>query len=192
MRIISGDYKGRRLKAVPGSGTRPTSDKIRESMFNMIGPFFDGGRSLDLYGGSGALTIEGLSRGIDEATIIDADAKAIETIKENLQSLKLDDRTEVFRNDSYRALKALRKRDIKFRYVFLDPPYKKQKIEKEIEFLVEHDLLESKAMIVTEHDANLALPDQIGTCKLLKHEKYNSTTAVTIFVNEEEGTIIDE
>jgi 16S rRNA (guanine966-N2)-methyltransferase len=192
MRIISGDFKGRRLKAVPGTGTRPTSDKIRESMFNIVGPFFDGGRSLDLYGGSGALTIEGLSRGIDEATIIDADAKAIETIKENLESLKLDERTEVFRNDSYRALKALRKRDIKFRYVFLDPPYKKQKIEKEIGFLVEHGLLDSKAMIVTEHDAKLDLPDQIGTCKLLKHEKYNSTTAVTIFVNEEEGTTIDE
>ncbi|WP_349410389.1 16S rRNA (guanine(966)-N(2))-methyltransferase RsmD [Pseudalkalibacillus sp. SCS-8] len=183
MRIISGELKGRRLKSVPGSGTRPTSDKIRESIFNMIGPFFEGGISLDLYGGSGALSIEALSRGVERAILVDVEPKAIETIKENVAALDLEERVEVFRNDAYRALKALRKRDIKLRYVFLDPPYKKQKIQKEIEFLAEHELLEPKAMIVAEHDARLQLPDEIGSCKLMKYEQYNSTTAVTIFVN---------
>ncbi|MGM7701051.1 16S rRNA (guanine(966)-N(2))-methyltransferase RsmD [Pseudalkalibacillus sp. Hm43] len=192
MRIISGDFKGRRLKAVPGTGTRPTSDKIRESIFNVIGPFFEGGRSLDLYGGSGALSIEALSRGVEQATIVDAEPKAIETIKENIQTFDVVDRVEVFRNDAYRALKALRKREIRFRYVFLDPPYRKQKIAKEIEFLVEHHLLESQALIVAEHDAKLRLPEQIGTCKMHKHEQYNSTTAVTIFVNEDERTMTHE
>ncbi|WP_408010868.1 16S rRNA (guanine(966)-N(2))-methyltransferase RsmD [Pseudalkalibacillus sp. A8] len=188
MRIISGEFKGRKLKSVPGSGTRPTSDKIRESIFNIIGPYFDGGMSLDLYGGSGALTIEGLSRGIDRAILVDVDPKAVETIKDNLQSFDMSsNRVEVFRNDSYRALKALRKRGIQFRYVFLDPPYKKQKIKKEVEFLMENGLLEPAAMIVCEHDAVLKLPDEIGTCYRLKHEQYNSTTAVTIYSNEIEG-----
>ncbi len=187
MRIISGEFKGRKLKSVSGSGTRPTSDKIRESIFNIIGPYFDGGMSLDLYGGSGALTIEGLSRGVDKAIIVDVDSKAVEAINYNLQSLDLSNRVEVFRNDSYRALKALRKRDAQFTYVFLDPPYKKQKIKKEIEFLMEYGLLESAAMIVCEHDAVLKLPEEIGTCYRLKHEQYNSTTAVTIYRNEIEG-----
>ncbi|MCF6136988.1 16S rRNA (guanine(966)-N(2))-methyltransferase RsmD [Pseudalkalibacillus berkeleyi] len=192
MRIISGDLKGRKIKAVPGTGTRPTSDKIRESIFNMIGPFFNGGQSLDLYGGSGALTIEGVSRGIEQSIIIDVDSKAIDTIKENVKSLNLDQQIDIFKNDSYRALKALRKREMKFKYVFLDPPYKKQKIQKEIEYLAEHHLLEPQALIVTEHDAKLILPEQISTLKIMKHEKYNSTTAVTIYVNENEGTEIDE
>ncbi|WP_261133878.1 16S rRNA (guanine(966)-N(2))-methyltransferase RsmD [Bacillus sp. Marseille-Q3570] len=187
MRIISGEFKGRKLKAVPGSGTRPTSDKIRESIFNIIGPYFEGGTSLDLYGGSGALTIEGMSRGIEKAIIIDVDPKAVETIKENLHTLGLDDRVEVFRNDSYRALKALRKRGAKFSYVYLDPPYRKQKIKKEIEFLKENELLEPNAVIVTEHDAMLELPEQIAGCVCFKHEQYNSTTAVTIYTNETEG-----
>ncbi|WP_221564066.1 16S rRNA (guanine(966)-N(2))-methyltransferase RsmD [Alkalihalobacillus sp. TS-13] len=192
MRIISGEFKGRKVKAVPGSGTRPTSDKIRESIFNIIGPYFEGGTSLDLYGGSGALTIEGMSRGMAKAIVIDVDPKAVETIKENLDTLDLNDRVEVFRNDSYRALKALRKRRIKFSYVFLDPPYKKQKIKKEIEFLKENELLEPAAVIVTEHDAMLKLPEQIAGCVCLKHEQYNSTTAVTIYTNETEGEELHE
>ncbi len=184
MRVISGNQKGRRLKAVPGTGTRPTTDKIRESIFNMVGPYFDGGMSLDLYGGSGALTIEGLSRGIKQAVIVDMDPKAIETIKENLRLCKLMDDVEVYRNDAKRALKALQKRDISFRYVYLDPPYKKQKIEAEIEWLSKADLLEDNALIIVEHDAKVGLSDHIGTCKKIKAEKYNNTTAVSIYISE--------
>ena len=84
MRIVSGDFGGRPLKAVPGNATRPTTDKVKEALFNMIGPYFDGGRSLDLYAGSGGLSIEGVSRGIDEAVLVDRQYAAIKTIKENI------------------------------------------------------------------------------------------------------------
>ena len=70
MRIISGEFRGRRLNAVPGMATRPTTDKVKESLFNIIGPYFEGGTSIDLYGGSGGLSIEAVSRGIDHATLI--------------------------------------------------------------------------------------------------------------------------
>jgi 16S rRNA (guanine966-N2)-methyltransferase len=184
MRVISGERKGRKLKAVPGTGTRPTTDKIRESIFNMVGPYFDGGVSLDLYGGSGALTIEGISRGIKNGIIVDVDPKAVATIRENLRLCDYIDDVEVYRNDSKRAMKALQKRDIKFRHVYLDPPYKKQRIVTEIEVLSESDLLERNAMIIVEHDSSLTLPDHIKTCRVIKAEKYNSTTSVTIYRNE--------
>ena len=81
MRVVSGDFGGRRLKAVPGVKTRPTTDKVKESIFNMIGPYFDGGMSLDLFAGSGGLSIEAVSRGIDTAVLVDKQRQAIQQLK---------------------------------------------------------------------------------------------------------------
>ncbi|RBN41004.1 16S rRNA (guanine(966)-N(2))-methyltransferase RsmD, partial [Priestia megaterium] len=92
MRVVAGLYKGHALKAVPGYSTRPTTDKVKEAIFNMIGPFFEGGTALDLFGGSGGLGIEALSRGIDKVIFVDRDGKAIQTIKANLASCRLEDR----------------------------------------------------------------------------------------------------
>src|SRR6476620_7456044 len=102
MRIISGNKKGLPLKAVPGKGTRPTTDKVKESIFNMIGPYFDGGNGLDLYAGSGGLGIEGLSRGLDSVIFVDQDKKAIQTIHDNLTFTKLDGMAEVYRTEADR------------------------------------------------------------------------------------------
>lgn len=88
MRIIAGEYGGRRLKAVPGMKTRPTTDKVKEAMFNMIGPYFNGGKSLDLFAGSGGLSIEAVSRGITTATLIDHQYQAIKTIRDNIAVTK--------------------------------------------------------------------------------------------------------
>ena len=77
MRVVSGNYKGKGLKAVPGNSTRPTTDKVKEAMFNMIGPYFDGGIGLDLFAGSGGLGIEALSRGLDKVIFVDRDAKSL-------------------------------------------------------------------------------------------------------------------
>src|SRR5690554_4170395 len=99
MRVISGKQKSLHLKAVPGQSTRPTTDKVKESIFNMIDPYFDGGAMLDLYGGSGSIAIEALSRGMKEAVIIDHDKKAIETIYENLNKTKLEDKAQIYRTD---------------------------------------------------------------------------------------------
>lgn len=180
MRIIAGDFKGRPLTAVPGKGTRPTTDKVRESIFNIIGPYFDGGTVLDLYAGTGGLGIEALSRGIAKAVFIDIDPKAITVIKENISSFKLDNQVEVFRTDSHRALKALTKRELQFDLVFLDPPYAKQKIAEEIQLLQDFNLLAPGAQIVTEHDASVVLPESIGTFAKVRFVTYGDTT-VSIF-----------
>lgn len=114
MRVVSGSAKGRPLKAVPGTGTRPTTDKVKEALFSMIGPYFDGGVALDLFAGSGGLGIEALSRGMDKAVFIDMESKSIDVIKENLRKTGLEGQAEVFRNDAGRALKVLAKRGALF------------------------------------------------------------------------------
>jgi len=180
MRVVSGTLKGRTVKAVKGANTRPTSDKIKESIFNIIGPYFDGGNALDLFGGSGNLAIEALSRGIDRAILVDRDNGALATIRSNIQELGLDDRTEVYRNDAFKALKALTKRDIAFDLVFLDPPYKGQKITEIMAFIHEHGLLNPDGIIMAECLKEDALPEAVGDIRQVRREIYG-ITAITIY-----------
>ena len=180
MRVISGKQKGLNLKAVPGQSTRPTTDKVKESIFNMIGPYFDGGAMLDLYGGSGSVAIESLSRGMDRAVIIDHDKKAIATIYDNLRKSRLEDLAEVYRTDTLRALKVLVKKEEHFHLIFLDPPYHNQRLDKEIKWIAEYQLLAAEGRLVVEHDARVALQESYGDIKKLKEEKYGDTT-ISIF-----------
>ncbi|MER2180593.1 MAG: RsmD family RNA methyltransferase, partial [Desemzia incerta] len=108
MRVITGEYGGRRLKAVPGESTRPTTDKIKESLFNMIGPYFDGGNCLDLFAGSGGLAIEAVSRGMDKAVLIDKAPAAIKVIQENIAVTKEEEKFKVIRGDAARVIKNLK------------------------------------------------------------------------------------
>lgn len=180
MRVVSGICKGRSLKAVPGMSTRPTTDKVKEAIFNMIGPYFNGGVGLDLFGGSGGLGIEALSRGLDHVIFVDRDAKAVQTIRKNLEICEFDKKAEVFRNDAERAIKAIIKRNLKFSYIFLDPPYKLQKLTALIAIIDDQNLLEENGVIVAEHDARTVLPDKIGALTKTKYEVYG-ITAISIY-----------
>ncbi|MBT2654247.1 16S rRNA (guanine(966)-N(2))-methyltransferase RsmD [Bacillus sp. ISL-18] len=182
MRVVSGICKGRPLKAVPGNTTRPTTDKVKEALFNMIGPYFDGGAGLDLFAGSGGLGIEGLSRGLEKVIFIDRESKAIHVIQENIKACKFEDRSEVYRNDADRALKALIKRGISFDYIFLDPPYKKQQLVSLMEKMDQQDLVKPDGVIVCEHSFDVELPQIVGRFNQIKHEKYG-IIAVTIYSN---------
>ncbi|ASS75708.1 16S rRNA (guanine(966)-N(2))-methyltransferase RsmD [Tumebacillus algifaecis] len=163
MRVISGDCKGRRLKAVPGNNTRPTTDKVKESMFNIIGPYFDGGWALDLFAGSGGLGIEALSRGIEKAIFLDTDHKAMATVRENVTSLGLTSRAEIYKNDARRALDQLAGRGLQFDLVFLDPPYKQVQLYEELITKMQAlQLLNDRAYIIAEHHADVELPDAYG------------------------------
>lgn len=175
MRVVSGDKKGLSLKAVPGTTTRPTTDKVKEAIFNMIGPYFDGGIGLDLFGGSGGLGIEALSRGLQSMIFVDRDGKAIRTIKENLNSCKLTDRAEVYRNDAERALKAIEKRELHFDLIMLDPPYKAQKLLHLMEEIQKRHLLKEEGIIMAEHENNVELPEVIGKLHRVKKEVYGLT-----------------
>jgi 16S rRNA (guanine966-N2)-methyltransferase len=185
MRVISGSARGRSLKAVPGMSTRPTTDKVKESVFSMIGPYFDGGLVLDLFAGTGGLGIESLSRGMEKAIFIDMEKKSIDTVLHNLEVSGLKDKAEVYRNDAGRALKLLAKRGLKFDLVFLDPPYKMKIIAELITVMEEQELLLPQVRIVVEHDAGDVLADSIGTLQLKKRAEYGET-AVTIYERIEE------
>jgi 16S rRNA (guanine(966)-N(2))-methyltransferase RsmD len=117
MRIVAGVYGGRRIQAPPGKATRPTSDRVREALFSIIGPL-DGARVLDLFAGSGALGIEALSRGAAEAVFVDNDPRAVTAVEQNVETLGANGR--VHRRDAFAWLKAA---DTTFDLVFADPPY---------------------------------------------------------------------
>ena len=121
MRIIAGTHRGHRIAAPKGLDTRPTSDRVRESAFNLIGPV-DGASVLDLFAGSGAMGLEALSRGAASATFVEADRRAAETIDENLAKLRLTG-ARIVRDDAVRALAAEASAGRKYDLVLVDPPY---------------------------------------------------------------------
>jgi 16S rRNA (guanine(966)-N(2))-methyltransferase RsmD len=188
MRVVSGKWKGRQLKAVPGMNTRPTTDKVKEAVFNIIGPYFDGGLALDLFGGSGSLGIEAISRGMDKAIFVDKDGKAIQTIKQNVEAFDLKEQVEVYRNDAIRALNALKKREIQFDLILLDPPYKKHHLEDLIHKISEYGLLSPTGLIMAEHSNDVKLPEQMGGFIRTRQEDYG-LTVISVYrpVRGEEG-----
>lgn len=190
MRVVSGDFKGRMLKAVPGTATRPTTDKVKEALFNMIGPYFTGGVGLDLFAGSGGLGIEALSRGLDQVIFVDRDGKAIHVINENLKSCGLEQKAEVYRNDAIRALKAIQKRKLVFDFVFLDPPYQKQQLVLLMEMIDKDGLIQQEGMVICEHSSSISLPEKIGKLVQTRNESYG-IIGITLYKMqaEDEGEV---
>ncbi|PWK12781.1 16S rRNA (guanine(966)-N(2))-methyltransferase RsmD [Tumebacillus permanentifrigoris] len=192
MRVISGEFRGRRLVAVPGQNTRPTTDKVKESMFNIIGPYFEGGTALDLFAGTGGLGIESLSRGIQQAVFIEADFKAFNVVRENIRTLGLGkDRAEVYKNDARRALDTLATRGMKFDLVFLDPPYKLTGFYEElIVKMLDLNLFEPRAYVIAEHAADVHLPDRYGNLVRWRQVSYGEISIS--FYELSEGTEVGE
>lgn len=178
MKIVSGSYGGRLLKTLEGKTTRPTSDKVRGAMFNMIGPYFEGGRVLDLYAGSGGLSIEAISRGMDAAVLVERDRRAQAIITENIQMTKETSKFQLLKMEADRALNQL---SGKFDLIFLDPPYAKEQIVADIEKLAERDLLGEEVMVVCETDKQVELPEEIACLGIWK-EKIYGISKVTVYV----------
>lgn len=175
MRVIAGRAKGHRLLAVPGRSTRPTADRVKESLFSIIGPFWNDGCVLDLFAGTGALGIEALSRGMREAVFIDQDSKAVQVIKENLRLCNFQEQAEVYRQEASRALHILAKREKRFDLVFLDPPYRLAILPALLHQLEQLSLLQEHAVVVAEHAADGKLPDRCGMLIQFRHAIYGDT-----------------
>ena len=178
MKIVSGTYGGRPLKTLEGKTTRPTSDKVRGAMFNMIGPYFDGGRVLDLYAGSGGLSIEAVSRGMEQAVLVEKDSRAQGIIASNIQMTKESHKFQLLKMEAHQALSQLQGT---FDLVFLDPPYAKEQIVADIEALAERDLLGEEVMVVCETDKAVDLPEEIACLGIWK-EKIYGISKVTVYV----------
>ena len=178
MRVIAGEYGGRKLKSLVGDNTRPTSDKIKGSIFNMIGPYFDGEKVLDLYAGSGSLAIEAVSRGASYAFCVDKNYGAIRVIQENIQMTKEIEKFKVKKMDAQKALFFFQQEKQLFDIVFLDPPYAHQNIIEEMNTMKTLGLLNEGALVVCETDISVQLPDEIEGYQLKKRQKYGRTLIV--------------
>ena len=178
MKIVSGTYGGRPLKTLEGKTTRPTSDKVRGAMFNMIGPYFDGGRVLDLYAGSGGLSIEAVSRGMEQAVLVEKDRRAQGIIASNIQMTKDSHKFQLLKMEAHQALNQLQGT---FDLIFLDPPYAKEQIVADIEALAERGLLGEEVMVVCETDKAVDLPEEIACLGIWK-EKIYGISKVTVYV----------
>ena len=178
MKIVSGIYGGRPLKTLEGKTTRPTSDKVRGAIFNMIGPYFEGGRVLDLYAGSGGLSIEAVSRGMASAVLVERDRKAQAIVAENIQMTKEVGKFQLLKMDAERALEQV---SGEFDLIFLDPPYAKEQIVADIEKMDEKELFSEDVMVVCETDKAVELPEEIGCLGIWK-EKIYGISKVTVYV----------
>ena len=180
MRVVAGKAKGRILKAVPGQNTRPTTDKVKEAIFSMIGPYFEGGYALDLFAGTGGLGIEAWSRGVEKVISIDKEKISIDIIRANVAAVGAQADFEIYRNDAARALKALAKREYKFDLILLDPPYRMTDMDNWLLDMHELQLLNEDAIIVVEHDAKINYPQQLNAFIQQKSNSYGEI-AVTIY-----------
>ena len=144
----------------------------------MIGPFFAGGRVLDLYAGSGGLSIEAISRGMDQAVLVERDRRAQAVIEANIAMTKAQDQFRLIKRDAKQVLPTLTGQ---FDLVLLDPPYAKEEIVKTIGKLQEHDLLSPEVMIVCETDKSVDLPETLGDLRLWKQKVYG-ISKVTVYV----------
>ena len=180
MRIISGEFGGRRLKAVPGQNTRPTTDKIKESLFNILGGYFDGGVMLDMYSGSGAVAIEAVSRGMDRAFLFENNRLAQKTIEQNIEITKSPEQFHLKRQNVKQGLKTIASDPAfePFKLVFMDPPYRLQEIVKDIEQLQELTLVSPDCVIVCEVDKEVQLPELILDFEQYKRVEYGITALV--------------
>ena len=177
MRVISGKVKGVVLKAPDGMLTRPTSDRVKEAMFSIIQFDLPGAKVLDLFGGTGQLGIEAISRGAQSAVFVDAREDACKLIRENLKRTGFSDKAQVIRGDYLDYLKRCKD---KFDIILLDPPYAEVFLENALKFITEIDILQSGGIIISERPVGKDLPwDFLGFTRSRDY-KYG-TTLLTLY-----------
>jgi 16S rRNA (guanine966-N2)-methyltransferase len=174
MRIISGEARGRRLRAPRGAATRPTADRVREALFNVLGGAA-GLTVLDLFAGTGALALEALSRGAARAVLVDHAEPAVRVIRANLEALGYVARARVLRLEVERALRLLAREGARFDLVFVDPPYAGATAATVLAALGAGPLLAPAALVVVEHDAKNPPPDVAGALALRQRRRYGQT-----------------
>jgi len=170
MRVIAGTYRSRILKSLKGLALRPTSDRLRETLFNVLAPNIAGSRFVDLFAGTGAIGIEALSRGAAEVVFIENHAPAITLIRRNLESLGINSGVTILAVDTLRGLVMLAARKNSgapaFDHIFLDPPYAAaEDYSRVLEFLGAADLLATGGIVIAEHRRNFDLLEEPAALK---------------------------
>lgn len=188
MRIIAGIYRSRVLKSLKGLALRPTSDRLRETLFNVIGPAIQGSRFLDLFAGTGAVGIEALSRGAVGVVFIEKHAPAVALIRKNIESLGAAKSATVLALDALRGLEKLAANtttpQAAFDYIFLDPPYDaSEDYQRVLDFLGAVPLLTEDGRVIAEHRGKIDLPTRAGF--LLRYRVLKQGDAALSFYRQE-------
>ncbi len=183
MRVISGEAKGRKLKSGKGQKARPTSDRVKEALFNIIMNYLPEAEFLDLFAGFGGIGIEAISRGVKRVTFVEEDSNHVRIIKENLRMTGFIDRAEVIAGDVLRVLPRLAN---SFNLIYIDPPYAEEELyHRTLELIFEHNLLSSEGVLVCEHNIQL-LSTACELFELLKTKTYGESN-LTFFGIKREG-----
>jgi len=173
MRVIAGLYRSRILKEVDNDSTRSTKDKVKEQIFNSVGPYFDGLNVLDLFAGSGSLGIEAISRGVTKSVFIDSSKQAVDVITDNVLSLKIQDKAEVIQSLYIDYLNNTKET---FDLIFLDPPYSLEELDKIVFIISERKLLKETGRIVCLYSKNSSIKAENNDIIEYKQKKSGITT----------------
>jgi len=176
MRVIAGKARGKKLLSPQTDKIRPTLDRVKESLFNIIGFEIRDCSFLDLFCGSGAIGIEAISRDADKVYFVDRDSSSIELTQKNIESCKFDStKYKILKADAFEALNSLANKGIKFDYIFMDPPYGFLDIDKIIEKISQLDLLKSGGLLIAETDIDDSISEEIGKLNKTREKKYSIT-----------------
>ena len=180
MRVIAGSARSLPLKTLRGSTTRPTTDRIKETLFNMIAADIPGGRFLDLFSGSGGIGIEALSRGASMAVFVEQDRAALQVIRQNLKFTHLEDRATVIGTDAVRAVASMNP-DVSFDVIFMDPPYGHALERRVLEAIRNSSIADENTLIIIEAsaDTDFSWLDELGF-EMKRDKRYGSNRHVFV------------
>ncbi|HEX3030354.1 MAG TPA: 16S rRNA (guanine(966)-N(2))-methyltransferase RsmD [Clostridia bacterium] len=175
LRVISGTAKGHKLKTLKGNSTRPTSDRVKESLFNIISGFCEDAEVLDLYAGTGNLGIEALSRGAKFSVFVDKSRECFDIIRENLNATKMSEKALIMTTEVGNGIQKLALESRKFDIIFLDPPYNKNLIEEALYLISKNVIIKDDGIIIAERDVADNIPEEVGSLRLVRNQKYGDT-----------------
>ena len=173
MRIIAGEAKNRIIKTRKGFDTRPTLESVKESLFSIIATYIEGSVFLDLFSGSGSISLEAISRGAKRAVMIEKDGEALKYIIKNIDNLAFSDRCRAYKNDVIRAIEILGRKNEKFDIIFMDPPYQDNVTKKVLKAIDKANILAEDGLIICEHHLLEDLEDNIASFRKTDERKYN-------------------
>ena len=189
LRVIAGSAKGRRLATLRTLALRPTPDRVREALFNILGARLDGAAVLDLFAGSGAIGLEALSRGARHAIFVEAHAPACRLIENNLRLCGLHAQGSVFCQDVLDALAAIKKQGQAFEVIFLDPPYRTSLVEEALFQLGDGRLLTAQGQVIAEHFFKRVLSEHYGRLHRVRVTRFGDVALSFYRVEAQEGGV---
>ncbi len=177
MRVIAGKFRSRRLKGPGTLRIRPTSDRLRETLFNILGPAVEESLFVDLYAGTGAIGIEAASRGAREVILVESNAKAAKLVRENLAALGIQSGVELIGADALKGLEKLAARRLMADFIFLDPPYEKtEEHVRVLEFLDASHVVAPQGIVIVEHRSGMEVPERLDRLECTRQVEQGDAT----------------